>query len=96
LPPGLLEPLFLAADGPAQAFADPEPLGYSAFPRPQASARPGPVRAFVDLIVEALQDHPLLHAPVWPRQPNGFENQPSGTLRPRRERHDSVANRAPR
>ena len=57
---------------------------------------PGPVRAFVDLIAEALQDHPLLHAPVWPRQPNGFENQPSGTLRPRRERHDSVANRAPR
>ena len=62
---GLLEPLFLAADRPAQTLADPGPLEYFVCFRDRKHL-PGPVRAFVDFISEALQDHPLLHAPVWP------------------------------
>jgi len=62
---GLLEPLFLAADGREQTLADPEPLEYFACFRDRKHL-PGPVRAFVDFIAEALQDHPLLHTPVWP------------------------------
>jgi len=62
---GLLEPLFLTAEGPASALADPGPLEYFVCFRDRKHL-PGPVRAFVDFIAEALQDHPLLRAPVWP------------------------------
>lgn len=62
---GLLEPLFQAADGRNQTLADAEPLEYFACFRDRKHL-PGPVRAFVDFVAEALQDHPLLRAPVWP------------------------------
>jgi DNA-binding transcriptional LysR family regulator len=62
---GLLEPLFMAADGPARNCADPGPLEYFICFRDRQHL-PGPVRAFVDFIAAALQDHPLLQAPVWP------------------------------
>lgn len=62
---GLLEPLFLTADGQEQALADPEALEYFACFRDRKHV-PGPVRAFVDFIAEALHDHPLLNTPAWP------------------------------
>ncbi|MDR7378320.1 DNA-binding transcriptional LysR family regulator [Rhodoferax ferrireducens] len=63
---GKLEPLFLGSGGRGRTRADPEPLEYFACFRDRQHL-PVPVRVFVDFIAEALQDHPLLRAPVWPQ-----------------------------
>ncbi len=60
---GLLEPLFQNIPARAKTRADPEPLEFYACyqDRHHVSA---PVRAYVDFMVEQLQDHALLQAPV--------------------------------
>ena len=61
---GLLEPLFLAGRGRSRAQADPEPLEFFACYRDRRHV-PMPVRAFLDFIASAVQNHPLLQTPVW-------------------------------
>lgn len=62
---GQLEPLLLPGSGRARTRADPEPLAYFVCFRDREHL-PTAVRAFVDFIANALQDHPLLHVPTWP------------------------------
>ena len=61
----MLEPLFLGAAGTGQPLADLETLEYFVCFRDRKHL-PGPVRAFVDFIVDALTGHPLFCAPGWP------------------------------
>ncbi|MGV8920366.1 MAG: LysR family transcriptional regulator [Pseudomonas sp.] len=65
---GLLEPLFLrqSGTGNTQSQADPEPMEFFVVYRDRHHI-PAPVRAFVDFIVDALENHELLKEPAWPR-----------------------------
>lgn len=62
---GQLEPLFMGETGHNRTRIDPEPLEFFACYRDRQHM-PAAVRAFVDYIASALENHPLLDTPVWP------------------------------